>query len=1136
MKNLKKITIFNLVIFGIIGVLGTIMLFRVSYARYLSNNDNTDYWDGSSVSSTLSGSGTSSSPYLISNGADLKLFINRCNSSSYYRSKYYKLTADIYLNEGYFDYEDENNPKYYKDNQEYLISGDKYYNSVQDILNNNPVGTINQLPRTDFTFTGNFNGNGKTINGLFYYSNTYYDEYGFFKIIQDATVQNVRFLNTYISGCASYLGVVGYSYTSTATGNTVKDIVFSGFIKNQNVYDTRNGSASSPSQNVINVSGGNNPVYAEEPYYKYVVSGTASASFKYGGNTYSSGAFSIELSNHVSTITVTPVSSNVTFTNLSYKEYSHEDKTGFIGCFSNCGTFENIVVRGKIVGDNSVGGVFGKAIIGGILGNTCPDSRVCVIRRIYNLATIISTDNAGGLVGSLITHCSLNEFTLSYNYAEIRCPRYSGGLFGFIKQDANRLYISKCFDLQKNTSAFSGRIAGYVKLLSSYTFSQFFNGTKIYYTSGSGNPIGNISNSNASSAGISSVSYSTLTSQTHIQSTMGFDKYGSGGTIQNGYVWVYRSSLPPVIYYDDYTVPTVTVTVGSNSWTGLNSISRVRLTSDTAVIINANDNKDLAKIEYYIRDGFSNSYSGYNTFQYSFYDGSNINIELNDCKTIFVKATDVYGNVTYANSDLIVYDGYETSFTEGINDYPIDDYNGRQVTKDSVLNLNCTHQMTVSNYSSWYSTAARTNLYIYEEPLPIDTKIVLYDDFYDQTYMYTVNSTPTANTNSDDDTYYVYNLANFRSIVNNTAYDNKVSSHHSNGVLNENYKISFDFSDVDDDDFPIYIEPELVAVASGVSEYEGASYFAYSVYNSFSHISYNLDVSEEDDGDSISLVGPDNYAHFYFDVVFEKTAKSYGPSGNVMQKYGPDIGNNDYILKVELLGPNNENLSQLFHGNFELFYDNNNGYEDDYSFNSNNKVNIVYKPYFYNYGSQYRANDSIELYQHIRSYFIDCLNGDYNLVFKVCNYAGTVLATDTVTVTNNYCNGINGIGFSTSIADGDRIINGSTGKTSLNNSRIRLNYKYRGSFSSKKISMSVSKYTSQTATQNVAPSQLFTNSFTNISGNYYSFKTITGSQNVNYYTDLNLKSNISPGSYNIKFFLETNSGRLAEENYNIIVK
>ena len=84
--------------------------------------------------------------------------------------------------------------------------------------------------------------------------------------------------------------------------------------------------------------------------------------------------------------------------------------------------------------------------------------------------------------------------------------------------------------------------------------------------------------------------------------------------------------------------------------------------------------------------------------------------------------------------------------------------------------------------------------------------------------------------------------------------------------------------------------------------------------------------------------------------------------------------------------------------------------------------------------------------------------------------------------------------------------------------------------------MIVNKLVSQTSTQSVAPSQLFTNSFTNISGNYYSFKTITGSQNVNYYTDLNLKSNISPGSYNIKFFLETNSGRLAEENYNIIVK
>ena len=870
MKNLKKITIFNLVIFGIIGVLGTIMLFKVSYARYLSNNDNTDYWDGSSVSSTLSGRGTSSSPYLISNGADLKLFINRCNSSSSYRSKYYKLTANIYLNEGYFDYSDENNLKYYKDNQEYLISGNKYYSTVQDILDNNPAGTINQLPRSDFTFTGSFDGGSYSINGLFYYNNTYYENYGF---IRDATntsssttfiFKNINFLNTCIVSRASNLGIIGKICSPTEFDynvvgkSSVTGVTFTGIIKNisgDEFYE--NYSVSSSSQNKINLASVDVSASDFQQCYKYIVTGTASASFMYGGSTYNSGSFSIVLTSPVTTITVTPVSSNVTFTNLSYKGYYHEDHTGLIGFMNSRGTFEHIIVRGKIVGQGIAGGEFGRISIS--RNPSC--NGTVVIRKVYNLATIISNDVAGGIVGIVFQICDIDEFSLSYNYSDIYCSRFSGGLIGYISYASCITNMSSCFDFQKNTTnSISGRIIGYFQYDTTYNFNTCFSGSKVYYVSGSGNPIGNVSNILATSVGISSKTKSNLVSESNL-GDMGFKKNGAGSQ-GSGYIWVYQTSLPPLLYTDDYTSPTVSLVIGSNSWTGLNSISRVRLTSDTAVIINANDNKDLAKIEYYIRDGFSNSYSGYDNFQYSFYDGSNLNIELNDCKTIFVKATDVYGNITYANSDLIVYDGYETSFTEGINDYPLDFYNGQQVTKDSVLNFNCTHQMDVSIYSSWYSTSARTNLYIYEEPLPIDTKIVLYDDFYDQTYMYTVNSTPTANTNSDDDTYYVYNLANFRSIVNNTAYDNKVSSHHSNGVLNENYKISFDFSDVDDDDFPIYIEPELVAVASGVSEYEGASYFAYSVYNSLSHINYNLDVSEEDDGDSISLVGPDNYAHF----------------------------------------------------------------------------------------------------------------------------------------------------------------------------------------------------------------------------------------------------------------------------------
>lgn len=88
----------------------------------------TDYWQNNYASSFAGGSGTSSSPYLISNAeqlARLAYLSNDSSNYSAYQSKFYKLTADIDL------------------------SGKIW----------TPIG--NKYP-----FTGDFNGAGYTINGL----------------------------------------------------------------------------------------------------------------------------------------------------------------------------------------------------------------------------------------------------------------------------------------------------------------------------------------------------------------------------------------------------------------------------------------------------------------------------------------------------------------------------------------------------------------------------------------------------------------------------------------------------------------------------------------------------------------------------------------------------------------------------------------------------------------------------------------------------------------------------------------------------------------------------------------------------------------------------------------------------------
>lgn len=136
----------------------------------------------------LSGEGTETSPYLINNADDLKLFRDQVNEGNSYSGKYVLLTTDINLN-----------------NEEWT-----------------PIGTNTN------SFKGIFNGNGKIVSNLKItkgLENTAANNcVGFFgRTDSPAVIQNLTIENVDITGSLYVGAIVGFGYTGKKIENcTVK--------------------------------------------------------------------------------------------------------------------------------------------------------------------------------------------------------------------------------------------------------------------------------------------------------------------------------------------------------------------------------------------------------------------------------------------------------------------------------------------------------------------------------------------------------------------------------------------------------------------------------------------------------------------------------------------------------------------------------------------------------------------------------------------------------------------------------------------------------------------------------------------------------------------------------------------------
>ena len=136
--------------------------YEAEFTPILKNTDGIyNLWDGTTATAFAGGTGTEADPYQIANGAQLALMREKVNDGTA-NTAYFKLTDDITLN-----------------------ASIEYPSNVWT-----PIGVGN-------AFKGSFDGNGKTISGLYIEYNGA-DGTGFFAMVNDAVIKDFAIVSSHI--------------------------------------------------------------------------------------------------------------------------------------------------------------------------------------------------------------------------------------------------------------------------------------------------------------------------------------------------------------------------------------------------------------------------------------------------------------------------------------------------------------------------------------------------------------------------------------------------------------------------------------------------------------------------------------------------------------------------------------------------------------------------------------------------------------------------------------------------------------------------------------------------------------------------------------------------------------------------
>lgn len=362
-------------------------------------------WDGTTAKEFACGSGTKLSPYIILNGEQLARlsFIVGSNDKDY-TGKYYKLGADILLNDGKVI-----------DQKGALVA------DSTELHKWTPIGN------SSVAFTGHFDGAGYKISGMFI--NTTSSHNGLFGNVS-GSVSNLTVENSWVTGGKFTGGIVGLNIgtlenlknkaavigNEECTGGVIGKTAQKRYSYNSVLKNISNSGIVVGKKNVGGVSGcatyatidglENSAIIEGEIQVGGVIGGIGSSSKNDIKNLKNTGDV---IGQHFVGGVSGHCGASVNGSTPSY--YCSESSTW------PCGIFSNASNTGLVVGKNYVGGVLGVACSG-------------TISNLSNVADIEGEYGTGGVVGSLAYVTSKNM----YNTGNIFGRVYAGGVFSYNKE------------------------------------------------------------------------------------------------------------------------------------------------------------------------------------------------------------------------------------------------------------------------------------------------------------------------------------------------------------------------------------------------------------------------------------------------------------------------------------------------------------------------------------------------------------------------------------------------------------------------------------------------------------------------------------------------------------------------------
>lgn len=644
---------------------------RIDIQAILSDENN---WDGTVATSYRNGSGKINDPYIISNAKELAYFEKMLETTDY-ENTYFELANDIIINNGTFEYNE-------NDKITYTLKSKKLYikEYTTELYNNsnrkgNKISDINKLNTLD-NFRGYFNGNYYSIYGL-YITSEEETELALFNNLK-GTVENLYLENTLIYG-----GSTTAALATTASNSTIKDIFIDGEIvgtkdqrketKQITLEDISISKEASEISEILVL-----PIDENIDPVKISLTGsystTSNKNILINDQEIEPGDFEISIDTtekeSLDIIAKDELASEITLTNLVYEVTYYTD------------TY---------------------AISAGVVGNINSST----LTNIINKSNIYGTNDSAGLVGNM----SNTDIINAYNTGNIKATFTASGLIGTIESSLSETLISKTYNSGELDSISTTSFINKISNNDNVVFENTFNTAEAYYG------IGTIENTSVEVNNVLDInvldvqegetigeiiedSTNQINDPEFLKETLGFNEYVDGTDLENNSTnaWVYEDGYLPILYFDDLNNPIATLYVGNYSWNDLGyDLRNIYITNEIAFrIVPTDELNNYKNAYYYIHKEENELKTRENVKSITEWEEYTDIVKLTEegYYTIYAKIIDKNDTTTYINSERLVIDLKEPEVTLSMNDNSwnelTNEINSIHILEKSNLTVNAT--------------------------------------------------------------------------------------------------------------------------------------------------------------------------------------------------------------------------------------------------------------------------------------------------------------------------------------------------------------------------------------------------------------------------------------------------------------